>query len=252
MLSAPNQQVHLPSRQAVLADLKEKVGSLEGTPRRFARTIPISDFIDDALPARGLPLGCVHEIKGNPAAVIAFSGLLSARIARTGTVLYVAPDRHFYPLGLLPYGVNLQHWIHICAHRQQDLVWTVLEALRCPQVNAVLAVMQQADLTLCRRLQLAAESSGATAFLLGNTAPVSVSLASAITRWRIAPLKGVSGQAFDQAAWRLKLLYCRGSRPDMWDVVYRNGRLESLIAASEIAARPVQRQALASEKVLAG
>ena len=194
-----------------VAQLREQISDLEGAPRRFARKVSVCDLVDDALPGHGLPLGCVHEIKGNPAGAIAFASLLSARVSQKGAVFYIAPDRSFYPLGLLPYSVNLRQWIHVRARRPQDLAWTVLEALRCSQVNAVLAVMQSADLTFSRRLQLAAESSGATGFLLGNAA-------SAITRWRVASVKN--------SGWQLDLLYCRGGRPGSWNVAWRNGRLE--------------------------
>lgn len=250
MLISPAQQIQLPSKQAVLSDLREKIGRLDGAARRLARTVRICDFIDDVLPTHGLPLGCIHEIKGSPASVIAFSGLLSARISQKGAILYISPDRNLYPLGLLPYGINLKQWIHVCARRPEDLVWTVLEALRCPQVNAVLAVLESADLTLCRRLQLAAESSGATGFLLGNAA--SATLASAITRWRITPIKAFPGQAFDEAAWNLQMTYCRGGRPDGWQVAWRNGELESLVAIPETAARSAQRQQLASGTAFVG
>jgi protein ImuA len=113
----------------------------------------------------------------------------------------------------LPYGVNLDRWVHVRASRPKDLAWAVLEALRCPEVATAFAVMKSADLTFSRRLQLAAESSGATGFFFGNTA-------SAITRWRISPLKN--------GAWSLDLLYCRGGRPATWQVAWRNGRLENL------------------------
>lgn len=205
-----------PDQDAVLSQLREKIGTLEGAFQRFTQTISGCDFIDDALPGRGLPLGCVHELKGNFASAIAFGALLSARIPRKGAVLYIAPDRSFYPLGLLPYGVDLQHWVHVRAKRPRDLAWTVLEALRCPQVSTVLAVMQTADLTFSRRLQLAAESSGATAFFLGNAA-------SAITRWRVSSISNFG--------WSVELLYCRGGRPGNWQVAWRNGQLEIALGA---------------------
>jgi protein ImuA len=227
MLIAPTREVH--ASNAVLSDLREKIGNLEGAPRRFAQTVPVCESINDALPGCGLPLGCVHEVKGNPASVIAFAGLLSARIPRQGAVFYIEPQRSFYPLGLLPYGVNLQQWVHVRARRQRDLVWTVLEALRCPQVNAVLAALQTADLTFSRRLQLAAESSGATGFLFGN-------MASAITRWRVSSLRN--------SVWSLELLYSRGGRPGTWNVTWRNGQL--------LTARPVQREQIVAKEALAG
>jgi protein ImuA len=228
MLIAPARQV-LPSTPDVLSQLREKVEALEGAPRRFAHTISVCEAIDQALPGGGLPLGCVHEVKGSPANVIAFAGLLSSRIPSKGTVFYIEPARSLYPLGLLPYGVSQQQWIHVRARRQKDLVWTVLEALRCPQVNAVLAVMQSADLTFSRRLQLAAESSGATGFLFGNAA-------SAITRWRVSPARS--------SVWSVDLIYCRGGRPGTWQVAWRNSVLE-------LATRPMQRE-LTVETALAG
>lgn len=225
MLIAPTREVHAPN--VVLSDLRDKIGALEGAPRRFGRTVPVCDVINDALPGRGLPLGCIHEVKGNPASVIAFAGLLSSRIPHTGAVLYIEPARSFYPLGLLPYGVNLQQWIHVRARRERDLVWTVLEALRCPQVNAVLAALKTADLTFSRRLQLAAESSGATGFLFGN-------MASAITRWRISSIRNFG--------WSLELLYSRGGRPDHWNVACRDGQLESIELS-----RPMQREQITAQ-----
>lgn len=225
MLIAPTREVHAPN--VVLSDLRDKIGALEGAPRRFGRTISVCDAINDTLAGRGLPLGCIHEIKGNPASVIAFAGLLSSRIPRPGAVLYIEPALSFYPLGLLPYGVNLQQWVHVRARRERDLIWTVLEGLRCPQVNAVLANLKVADLTFSRRLQLAAESSGATGFLFGN-------MASAITRWRVSSIRNFG--------WSLDLLYCRGGRPDHWNVVWRNGQLEPIELS-----RPMQREQITAQ-----
>jgi protein ImuA len=219
MLIAPARAT-VPAKDVVSA-LRDRINDLEGAPHRFGRTIAVSDAIDLHLPGGGLPLGCMHEIKGNPANAIAFAGLLSSRIPRQGATFYIEPQKSFYPLGLLPYGVNLQSWIHIRARRPKDLVWAALEALRCPQVTAVLAVMEAADLTFCRRLQLAAESYGVTGFILGSTA-------SAITRWRVKSQRN--------SFWSVDLLYCRNGRPASWQVQWRNGSLETLQP------RPAQRQ----------
>jgi protein ImuA len=225
---------------SVIANLREKIGTLEDVRHRFSRTVPVCGLVDRSLPYRGLPLGCIHEVKGTTLAnAVAFASLLSSRIEQKGAVLYIAPDRSLYPLGLLPYNVNLRQWIHVHARRSRDLAWTVLEALRCPQVSAVLAVIKAEDLTFCRRLQLAAENSGATGFLLGNAN--SGLNASAITRWRVSSTPGT--------AWELELLYCRGGRPGKWQVAWRNGGLEPLGSPLKM---PVQRVTLASESALAG
>ncbi|HWB85661.1 MAG TPA: hypothetical protein VG675_16070 [Bryobacteraceae bacterium] len=202
--------------------------------QRFSRTVSVSKEIDAGLPGRGLPLGCIHEIQ-NPglASGIAFASLLAGRTPPFGgQLIYVASDRSFHPLGLLRYGVQPEQWIHVSARSSQDLAWTVLEALRCPQVSAVLAVVQSADLTLCRRFQLAAESSGVTGFLLTDSA-AKPAIASVITRWHISPIPAPPGTTFSEACWDINLAYCRGGRPGHWSTVWRNGQLEVLEPSSE-------------------
>jgi protein ImuA len=238
------------AQKAVIADLRKRIEHLEGFQRRRANTVPICDIVDEALPYKGLPLGCVHEVKGtNLASAIAFASLLSTRISHRGAILYVAPDHSLYPLGLLPSGAQLDQWIHIYARHPKDFSWTVLEAIRCTQVRAVLAITKAADLTFCRSLQLAAEASGATGFLINQEAS---SIASTITRWQISPAKSPPGHGLDEPFWKLELLYCRGGRPGKWIVACRQGSLNFLECVSEGTTRPVQHTALSAETALAG
>jgi len=213
--------------------------------RRFDRTVSVSREIDAGLPYRGVPLGCVHEVQSSGLACgIAFASLLAARIpSQAGPLIYVAPDRSFHPLGLLPYGIKPERWIHISTRRPLDLSWTVLETLRCPRVSAVLAVVKNADLTLCRRFQLAAESSGATCFLLTGA---DASIASVITRWRVASISAPAEATFGEPCWTVDLAYCRGGRPAQWTVAWRAGRLELRQTS-----KPVRRAIFAAEKQLA-
>ena len=250
-LAPASQKIGNPARSSVLAQLRETVHHFEETQRRFGRSVPVCDIVDDVLPCRGLPLGCVHEVKGTSlASAIAFSALLAARISPKGAIVYVAPDHSFHALGLLPYGMRLEQCIHVSARRSEDLAWTVLEALRCPQVSAVLAVVKTADLTFCRRLQLATENSGATGFLLGdaNSAP----MASVITRWRVSSINAPAGRGFDEVFWALELLYCRGAQPGKWMAAWRNGRLEILSLLSAAAKQDTPGIMLPSESVAAG
>lgn len=224
-----------------LDQLREQIDRLEGVERRRLRTAPVCDAIDKALPYNGLPLGCVHEIQSRElACAIGFAASIAGRIPGPGSILYVAPDRSLYPLGLLPYGVDLGSWLHVSAHHPGDLIWTVSEALRCSPIKAVLTVMKKTDLTLCRRLQLAAETSGTTGFLLGNAA--SHQAASAITRWRVTPVS-IPGRGFDEPAWDLQLSYCRGGQPGKWMVAWRNGRLEPFHPIAKFPVRAVRQSA---------
>jgi protein ImuA len=217
--------------------------------RRFSRTVSVSAEIDAVLPSNGLPLTCLHEVKGSHlACAIGFVSLLSARIPAGGQIVFVGPGRSFHPLGLLPYGVKPDVLIHISVQRTQDLAWTVLEALRCSRVSAVLAVMKSADLTLCRRLQLAAESSGATGFLLGDAKTPAA--ASVITRWQISSVKAPPAASFAEPCWGIELSYCRSGRPGKWMAVWRKGQLETL-DPSLPSRKTIHRVELADEDSLA-
>src|SRR5579871_2103453 len=217
------------SANRILDQLRHQIHCLEDSRRRFSRTISITETVDRWLPHGGLPTACIHEVKGtNLAAAIAFAAILSTRSARDqGNILYIAPDHSLYPLGLLPYGVALDRILHISARRPQDLAWTVMEALRCPQVSSVIAVIAGLDLTESRRLQLAAETSGATGFFLGDA--TSAPIASPITRWKITAAIGQSRQRFDQPVWALDLLYCRGGRPGKWILEWRDQKLNAIL-----------------------
>lgn len=229
----------------VIETLRQRINCIEAVQPRFSRTISVADEIDQWLPFGGLPTGCIHEIKGaSLAGAIAFSAILSARIARAeGNIVYIAPDRSLYPLGLQPYGVNLGRVVYVFAKRPQSLVEAVLEALRCPQISAVMALVDYLDLTGSRKLQLAAEASGATGFLIGNAK--SISIAAPITRWKISPAGGRVGQRLVEPVWMLELLYSRGGRPGQWTVEWIGQELHTALTRPTHQAWQAEREALA-------
>lgn len=218
----------------VVEKLRQTVHGLEEAQRRFSRTVPVADAVDRCLPYRGLPVGCIHEVKSkNLATAVSFPATLAARIAgSSGNILYVAADRSLYPLGLLPFGIELAQLLYVSVRKQQEVAWVAMEALRCPQVHAVIAMLDRLDLTESRRMQLAAETSGATAFFISRDP--SASIASPVMRWKVSPLPGKRHRRFDQPVWELELLYCRGGRPGRWIVEWRNSKL------SEFLDQPVQ------------
>jgi protein ImuA len=222
----------------VIDTLRQRISCLEETQRRFSHTIPIADAVDRWLPHGGLSAGCIHEVKGTTLAnVIAFSGILSSRAAGDqGNIIYIAPDQSFYPLGLLPYGVKLDQILYVSTRRSQDLAWATMEALRCSQVSAVMALVDGLNLTESRRLQLSAEASGVTGFLLGHAA--SAPVAAPITQWKVSSIVDKSGRRFDEPLWNLDLLYCRGGRPGTWTVEWRDQKLNAILSQPiDLAAR---------------
>src|SRR5262249_59244268 len=86
------------------------------------------------------------------------------------------------------------HLILVRAPGDDALLWAMEEGLRAPGIAAVVGEVGALPAVASRRLQLAAERSGVTAFLLrrwrdgGQAARERALLNAAVTRWRIAAL----------------------------------------------------------------
>ncbi|GAA4248770.1 hypothetical protein GBZ26_22975 [Azospirillum formosense] len=239
-------------RAAVLADLRARIRGLEGLGGEGARVLPFGLLdVDGAFPAGGLPLGCLHEVAGEePGAGTAFAAHLLARLASAAApALWVVRGRDLHAAGLAAYGLTPDLLIAVRATRDADALWAMEEALRCKRLSAVLGEVGGLDLTASRRLQLAAESSGVTGFLLQSTARRSAASA-AVTRWRIAPASSWTEEpGVGEPRWRAELERCRGGRPGVWLLEWRDGALvparepERVISASASTSTPVRRPA---------
>ncbi len=232
-----------------LAQIRDRIAALERPLRLNSPVVSIASEIDAALPQGGLPTGSIHEIRGSRACAIAFSAMLAARTENS--VLIAAPERCIFPVGLLPYGLTMERVLLFPLRRPADVEWVVTESLRCTGVGAVIASIPPPDLTMARKLQLAAESSGATGFLLSNLK--SRPAATVMTRWRVTPAPGNSSSGFAEPAWNLELVYCRHGRPGRWRAAWTNSRLWA-VSLPETAQSLVNNghQGTISKKSLAG
>ncbi|WP_247893185.1 ImuA family protein, partial [Azospirillum baldaniorum] len=174
-----------------------------------------------------------------------------ARAARgaAAPALWVVRGRDLHAAGLAAYGLTPDRLIAVRATRDADALWAMEEALRCKRLSAVLGEVGGLDLTASRRLQLAAESSGVTGFLLQNTARRSAASA-AVTRWRIAPAPSWTAEpGVGDPRWRAELERCRGGRPGSWLLGWRDGALvpaqapEQAVPAPASTSTPVRRPA---------
>jgi protein ImuA len=113
------------------------------------------------------------------------------------------------------------------ASRDAEILWSMEEGLRAPGIVAVVGEIGSFPMVASRRLQLAAERSGITAFLLrrwrdgGQAARERALPNAAVTRWRIAalpslPIRGEPGVGHPR--WRVELLRCRGGEPACWEM----------------------------------
>ncbi len=153
-----------------------------GWTRRFIPTGLVA--LDDALPHGGLPCGAVTEILSDGSGVGAMT--LAMRIAtriETGTdegvpecceafddhryVVLIDTFQDFYPPAAAQRGVALDRLIVIRPSGHKEAFWALDQSLRCRAVAVVIAPLVQLDEVRSRRLQLAAESSGALGLVLG-------------------------------------------------------------------------------------
>ena len=132
------------------------------------RAIPTGlSELDAQLPGGGWPCGSLSEILFAHDGLGELSLLMPAlaELTRKGQrVVFVAPPYIPYAPALAAHGLDLRYVVQIDANAG-DGAWSAEQCLRSGSCGAVLAWMQQADYTQLRRLQLAAESGDAIAFL---------------------------------------------------------------------------------------
>ncbi len=241
-----------------LSDLRARVRAIErgaayGGLRRRAAPLGVP-ALDAHLPGGGLPLGGLHEIEGGRAewddgAATGFCvGLLvrlldaapepgNGRGRGNKPVLWVSPWRDLYAPGLKAFGLDPGRLIQVHAGGEADVLWAMEEGLRCARLAAVVGEIDTLERGPGRRLQLAAEAGGVTAFALRRglrpARPARAGPSAAVTRWRVeadamssgpgadgpgADRPGVSesGRSPARPRWRVELLRCRGAAPGQW------------------------------------
>lgn len=222
-----------------LAALRRHIASLEGIPacQPCARVETGHGTLDRALDG-GLMRGRTHEFFAatEEEGAAAGLGLILARLAAGDAPLLwlrtVAAGRAGgmpYGPGLAALGVDPERLVIGVMADDAMLLRAAVDALRCPALGALVVELRGRapllDLTASRRLALAAEASGVTAFLLrlgGDPAP-----SAADTRWRVAaaPSLPLPGNGPGMSAFDLSLLRRRAGRDGLnWRLVWDNGR----------------------------
>jgi len=221
----------------------DKAGQVEALRRQVARiergardtATPVLPFgvagIDRHLPGGGLMRGALHEVSGqgpdaeDAAAPAAFVVGLAARLDPAKPVLWCQMgEGDLYGPGLAACGLAPSRLLIARARNAADLLWAMEEGLRTRSLAA--AVGEIADLPgpASRRLQLAAESSGVTAFALRRfRLPDAASRApnASVTRWRVSPAPSAPAAGepgLGRPRWRLELWRARGAAPAEWIV----------------------------------
>jgi len=155
----------------------------------------------------------------------AATGFLLAQLPRGKPLLWVQERMAMLEAGrIYPPGLGLGELIHVAARDARAALWAMEEGLRCSALGAVIGEIwgdpKALDFTATRRLAVAAERYGVTAFLirLGGHA----NLSGARMRWRVGSAPSLphplDPRAPGAAAWDAKLFRARGFAPGRWGV----------------------------------
>jgi protein ImuA len=163
-------------------------------------------------------------------------------------VLWCLPRPDLYGPGLAARGLDPGRILLVRTTRDAEILWAMEEGLRTPGIAAVVGEVGSFPAVASRRLQLAAERSGITAFLLrrwrdgGQAARERTQPNAATTRWRISALP--SRPARDEPRvgrprWRVELLRCRGGEPACWEMEVPDAT-DPISLAAALADRPAE------------
>lgn len=216
-----------------LAALKRRIASLEAFPAAKTRAIMATghEGVDQML-GGGLARGRVHELFGAVEEEGSAAGLslILAHLAAGEAPLFWLRTANkaagmAYGPGLAALGLNPARVLIGAMPDDALLLRAAVDALRCAALGALVIELRGKapllDLTASRRLALAAEASGVTAFLLrigGDPVP-----SAAETRWRVAaaPSLPLPGNAPGLTAFELCLLRRRAGPDGMtWRLVW--------------------------------
>ena len=241
-------------QRADLASLRAQVRAMErdaGAGGQEVVRCPLGLMSLDQHLGGGLALGRIHEITGEvrtevrDASVFGFAAAMLVRLlgaVRGGDILWCLRDANMfggmaYGWGLAGLGLDMDRVLFVEVRDEAQRLWAMEEGLRCTGLAGVVgefgpAHAGEAARVAERRLQLVAEKSGVTGFLLrsvtGETAAGAVD-----SRWsvRAAPSGGDL-----RAVWSLSLDRLRGGEPGVWRLLWdsRHGRFQMPKERSEM------------------
>jgi protein ImuA len=159
---------HLPPR------LQSRIWQGDQLAHAGVRTVPSGHAALDALlPGAGWPAGSLTELlveQGGIGEMRLVAPALRSLTATAGRhVLLVAPPWQPYARALKAWGLALDRVIWVRAD-ERDASWVAEQALRQDGIGAVLLWQAKARADAVRRLQVAAQDSGALAFLIRPSA----------------------------------------------------------------------------------
>lgn len=240
-----------PVKAEKVAQLQQAIHRMEGfRPAPNPAMNTVLGPLEAVFPSGAFPLGVLHEFllghehnKGSWAASVGFiAAMVSSILSDTGVMIWLSAERRVFPPSLIGFGVRPDQVIFVDIGKARNVLWATEEALKCSAVAVVVAEVGRLDLTVSRRLQLSAEQSQATGFLIRND--VHPGITSSVSRWRITTAPSIQLDTLPgigHPQWKVELLKLRGGISGTWTIRYRHGRFEEA-AAEEFALYPTPQQ----------
>lgn len=205
-MNAPHAPI---DREQLVAELRERLRTWEGMRRTAddSRYSTRCEALDRLLPEGGLVRGALVEW------LAASAGSGAARLALTvacqacrdrGPLIVIDGGQSFYPPAATAAGIAPEQLFVVRAAESRDEAWALDQTLRSEGVGAVFCISPRLSSHTVRRLQLAAESSGAAGMLV-RPAAVRDEPCWAEARLLVQPLAGAGGRRL-----RVELLRARG------------------------------------------
>lgn len=239
---------------SALKTLREQIERLEGRQSSKRSVLPFGvTTMDSHLPGGGLALGALHEVAGggNGAVDGAAAALFTAGIvARTkGKVLWCVTRQDLFAPAISQVGLSANRVIYVEAGDEQAVLAAFEEGMRHGGLGAIVGEVAKLTMTASRRLQLAAESSGAIGIAIrrwrrpAEAADFGLPTA-AVTRWRISalPTRPLPVPGVGRARWHVELIRCRGAEAADFEVEACDAK-GRLAAFSDLPDRPVSARA---------
>lgn len=202
------------ARHQLVAELREQVRRWEGTrrPAENRRYSTGCEALDRLLPEGGLVRGALVEwlaSEGSGAARLALAAACQA-CRDHGPLVVIDGEQSFYPPAAMAAGIAADRLFVVRASHPRDEAWALDQALRSAGVGAVFCASPRLSSHAVRRLQLAAESSGALGVLV-RPAAVRDEPCWAEARLLVQPLAGAGGRRLRVELLRARAVAAGGS-----------------------------------------
>jgi hypothetical protein len=186
------------------------------------RTIPTGfDNLDHYLPGSGWPVDALTEVLLDRYGIgelrllmPALAGLSRRAAAKGQWIVWVGPPFVPYAPALSSYGIDLDCILLVHpSDRRRDVLWATEQIIRSASGMAVLAWIDDADVTALRRLQLGIERQHCWTVLF-RPAAAAAQPSPARLRFRLSPEAEPSAAGFRA---RVDMLKCRARSPEtLW------------------------------------